>query len=77
MAGIYGQKDSAGSEKVFRELLEKVCDKLRENHNLNGSCFNSEPPKVAKVMRRRFAGILAHVGEIHLSVDERIHYDPV
>ncbi len=74
--GVYGQKDSAESEKVFRDLLEKICDKLRENNNLNGSCFGADPPRVAKVMRRRFAGILAHVGEIHLSVDEYIRYNP-
>ncbi len=74
--GIYGQKDSAESEKVFRDLLEKICDKLRENNSLNGSCLRADPPRVAKVMRRRFAGILAHVGEIHLSVDEYIRYSP-
>ena len=75
--GIYGQKDSAGSEKTFRDLLEKVCDKLRENDSLNGSCLTSDPPTVAKVIRRRFGGVLAHAGEIHLPVDEYISYTPV
>ncbi len=72
--GIYGQKDSAESEKLFRDMLGKVCNKLRENNDLNKSCMRCDPPKVAKVVRRRFAGILAHVGEIHLTADEYIRY---
>ena len=76
IAGVDGQKDSAEREKVFRELLENICDKLRENNDLNKSCLRSDPPKVAKVMRRRFADILAHVGEIHLLADEYIRYNP-
>ena len=75
--GVYGLKDSAESEKAFRDLLERICDKLRENNSLNGSCLKSSPPRVARVIRRRFSGVLAHVGEIQLSVAEYIQYTPV
>jgi hypothetical protein len=74
--GVFGQKDSAESEKVFRDLLEKICDKFREKNDLNKSCMRSDPPQVIKIFHGPFAGILVHMCYISLRVDEYIQYTP-
>jgi hypothetical protein len=72
--GYYGLKDSAGSEKAFQDLIESVCDALRKNNDLNGSCLSADPPQVAKIYHRPFGGILVHACNIVLSVDEYLQY---
>ncbi len=72
--GYYGLKDSVESEKTFQALIESICDVLRSNHDLNGSCLTSDPPQVTKVYPRPFGGVLVHVCNIALSVDERLQY---
>ncbi len=73
--GYYGLKDSVESEKTFQTLVESVCDVLRSNNELNGSCLRSEPPQVTKVHPRPFGGVLVHVCNILLSVDEYLQYN--
>lgn len=75
ITGYYGLKDSIESEKTFQDLIESVCDALRSNNDLNGSCLRSEPPQITRVYPRPFGGVLVHVCNILLSVDEYLQYN--
>ncbi|MBI5789300.1 MAG: hypothetical protein HZA78_10640 [Candidatus Schekmanbacteria bacterium] len=70
--GYYGLKDAVESEKAFQNLIEAVCDVLRSHNDLNASCLKSGPPQVSKVYPRPFGGVLVHVCNIQLAVQERI-----
>jgi len=72
--GYYGLKDSLESEKTFQDLIEAICEVLRKNNDLNGSCLRSDPPQLAKVFHGTVAGILIHMCHIHLQVDEYVQY---
>ena len=70
--GYYSQRDSAGSEKVFQDLIERVCDALRANRNLNQTADRVEPPQVDLVETRSLGEVLCHYCQISLMVEEEI-----
>jgi hypothetical protein len=72
--GYYGLKDSKESEKAFQDLIEAICNALRVNNDLNRSCLRSDPPQLVRVLHGKYAGILVHLCQIHLLVDEYIQY---
>lgn len=69
--GYYSQKDKAGSEKAFQDLLEAVCDRLRSQA---GSAFG--PPQVEVVELRLFGEVLCHYGEVSLLATEETTFIP-
>ncbi len=70
--GYYSQKDAAGSEKNFQDLIEAVCDGLRGNVSLNGTAESSGPPQVRRVESRTLGDVLCHYCEIGLDADEEM-----
>ncbi len=70
--GIGSLKDDQATEKTFQDLVESVCQKLRENPNLNNTAEESDPPQVLTVEVRMFSQILCHYAEIELKVTERV-----
>ncbi|MFQ5692997.1 MAG: hypothetical protein ACE5IM_08150 [Nitrospinota bacterium] len=68
--GLYALDDSDATEKTFSDLLEAVCDALRQNNDLGGTAESSGPPQVRRDDHARFAGTLCHFGEITVEVRE-------
>lgn len=77
LKGYYSQKDSAGSEKVFQDLIEAVCHRLRINPQLDGAAAQSDPPQVETVETRFFGDILCHYAEISIVVQEDETFVPL
>ncbi|MFQ5647395.1 MAG: hypothetical protein ACE5GM_10725, partial [bacterium] len=72
--GYFGLKDQTESEKNFQNLVELVCDALRADNDLSGSCLKSSPPQVIRVDQRTLGNILVHSCLIRLTVDEYISF---
>ena len=68
--GIYALDDSDGTEKVFSDLLEDICDTLRADNTLNGTAESSTPPQVTSDAHTKFGGASCHYGEITLGIRE-------
>ncbi|MFQ5915383.1 MAG: hypothetical protein ACE5JS_19615 [Nitrospinota bacterium] len=68
--GLYALDDSDATEKTFSDLLESICDTLRQKGDLNGAAESSGPPQVKRDDHARFAGTLCHYGEITLEARE-------
>ncbi len=70
ITGVYSLDDSDATEKTFSDLMETICDTLRQNNDLNDAAESSGPPQVTRDDHTRFAGTLCHFGEITLEVRE-------
>ncbi len=68
--GLYALDDSDATEKTFSDLLESVCDTLRQSNDIGGNAESSGPPQVIRDDHARFAGTLCHYGEVTLEVRE-------
>ena len=70
IVGYYQHNDSAESEKTFQELVEAICDKLRETEVYQDFYFNS-PASVNTVDTVLLGNILVHHCELSIRVLER------
>lgn len=60
------------SEQIFQELIEAICARFRAKPDLDDLADSCEPPQVAAVDYRLFAGILCHYCELQLEVWEQV-----
>lgn len=80
--GVMGLEDGAGSELVFQDLIEAVCDRFRDDDVLrlrdaSGAARVStlerlHPPQVDAVDVRAFGPALCHAAELRVQAIERI-----
>jgi len=78
--GIYGLKDSDGSELIFQDLVEAVCTAFRSKDTLNGTVWSCTPAENAPegvagiqvdlVEPRMFGNVLCHYAELSLYAQE-------
>ncbi|MCY4383923.1 MAG: hypothetical protein OXE44_12310 [Nitrospinae bacterium] len=83
--GIMSAEDAVGSEVVFQELLEEICDRFRDDRTLRlldesgsprvRSLERLQPPQVDLIELRTFGNVLCHYAEIRLRAIERIRRD--
>ena len=74
-----------GSEVVFQELLEEICDRFRDDRTIRlldesgsprvRSLERLQPPQVDLIELRMFGNVLCHYAEIRLRAIERIRRD--
>ncbi|MBI3025729.1 MAG: hypothetical protein HYY66_08690 [Candidatus Tectomicrobia bacterium] len=80
--GRMGLEDGAGSELAFQDLIEAVCDRLRDNNVLRlrdasgaprvPTLERLGPPQVDAVDVRAFGPALCHAAELRVQAIERI-----
>ena len=83
--GIMSAEDAAGSEAAFQDLIEKICDRFRDEGTLRlldesgaprvRSLERLQPPQVDLIELRTFGNVLCHYAEIRLRAIERIRRD--
>lgn len=83
--GIMSAEDAAGSEAIFQDLIEEICDRFRDEGTLRlldesgaprvGSLERLQPPQVDLIELRTFGNVLCHYAEIRLRAIERIRRD--
>jgi len=72
--GFYSLDDKAGSEKVFQDLVETVCQIFRDKPTLEGYAEVVKYPIVGRVYESMFGSVLCHIGEIEVHIQERIAF---
>ncbi len=70
--GFYAVDDSEGSDKVFQDIVESVGQVFRDKPDLNDIAEVIIYPITATIRIDMFGGVLCHVVEITLNVQERI-----
>ncbi|MDA1001506.1 MAG: hypothetical protein O2807_13445 [bacterium] len=75
--GLMSAEDAAGSELIFQDLIEALCDRFRDPGalRLRGRVPTLErlaPPAVDAIELRAFGGVLCHIAEIRIQAIERI-----
>ena len=83
--GIMSVEDASGSELVFQDLIEEVCDRFRGDGALRlldesgaprvRSLERLQPPQVDLIEMRTFGNVLCHYAEIRIRAMERIRRD--
>ena len=83
--GIMSAEDGVGSEVVFQDLIEEICDRFRGDKTLRlldesgaprvRSLERLQPPQVDLIELRTFGNVLCHYAEIRVRAIERIRRD--
>ena len=71
IVAVYGCQDSSASEKTFQALLNAVALKFRADYTVSGTAEIREPLNFT-TSHRMFGGILCHVAEGTVVVQERL-----
>ena len=83
--GIMSAEDGVGSEVVFQDLIEEICDRFRGDKTLRlldesgaprvRSLERLQPPQVDLIELRTFGNVLCHYAEVRVRAIERIRRD--
>lgn len=73
--GFYGLQDGAGSELVFQDVIERICDAFRAEYSLNGTANDTSPIQVEEVGADMMGNVLCHYCELSFTAEEILAWE--
>jgi hypothetical protein len=70
--GFYGCQDSAATENTFQGILDSVCNKFREDFDMDSEGEWRNPLQFGTIDYRLFGSVLCHYAEGTTIVTERL-----
>ena len=77
LRGYLRFKDDGSSEPEFQDLIETVCDRFRPRFTLQGTSDITLPMQVEDISVVSLGGVLCHVVEITVEIEEALTYTVV
>jgi hypothetical protein len=76
--GFYAINDELATEKTFQDIVEGVCQALRNKPDLNGKAemvkISSDSPVTGRIYKDYLGAVLCHIAEVSVSIQEKITF---
>ena len=72
--GFLALNDADETEKKFQELIETICDEFRDDIQVDGTAFLSEPIQLTVQEPREFGSVIVHYAELSKTIEEEIQW---